>query len=221
MASRREQERIARVVLDAHGQTFAGELAIPVERNTPSPLFRLLCAALLFSARIRASAAADAARALADHGWTTPEKLAASTWEDRTRVLNAAGYARYDERTATMLGETAHLLLDEYAGDLRRLREAADRDPAAERRRLKAFKGIGDVGVDIFFREAQVAWDELFPFADRTTLKAAKRLGLPASAQGLADLVDTDDFPRLVAGLVRVHLAKAYDDVEAAAGAAK
>ena len=221
MASRREQEGIARVVLDAHGQTFAGELSIPVERNTPSALFRLLCAALLFSARIRASVAANAARAIADHGWTTPGKLAASTWEDRTRVLNGAGYARYDERTATMLGETAALLLDDYAGDLRRLREAADRDPAAERRRLKAFKGIGDVGVDIFFREVQIAWDELYPFTDRTALKAAERLGLPASARDLADLVDTDDFPRLVAGLVRVHLAKAYDDVEAIARPAK
>jgi endonuclease III len=221
MASRREQERIARVVLDAHGRTFASELDIPVERNTPSALFRLLCAALLFSARIRASVAANAARALADHGWTTPEKLAASTWEDRTRVLNGAGYARYDERTATMLGETAALLLDDYAGDLRRLREAAGHDPAAERRRLKAFKGIGDVGVDIFFREVQIAWVELYPFADRTALKAAERLGLPASAPGLADLVDTDDFPRLVAGLLRVHLAKAYDDIEAAARPAK
>jgi hypothetical protein len=221
MASRREQEGIARVVLDAYGQTFAGELSIPVERNTPSALFRLLCAALLFSARIRAGAAANAARALADHGWTTPGKLAASTWEDRTRVLNGAGYARYDERTSTMLGETAALLLDEYAGDLRRLRKAAGHDPAAERRRLKAFKGIGDVGVDIFFREVQVAWDELYPFADRTALKAAERLGLPASARELADLVDTDDFTRLVAGLVRVHLAKAYSDIDAAARPAK
>jgi hypothetical protein len=44
---------------------------------------------------------------------------------------------------------------------------------------------------------------------------------LPASARDLADLVDTDDFPRLVAGLVRVHLAKAYDDVEAIARPAK
>ena len=120
-----------------------------------------------------------------------------------------------------MLGETAALLLDEYAGDLRRLRKAAGHDPAAERRRLKAFKGIGDVGVDIFFREVQVAWDELYPFADRTALKAAERLGLPASARELADLVDTDDFTRLVAGLVRVHLAKAYSDIDAAARPAK
>ena len=217
MASRRKQERIARVLLTTHGQTFAAELAIPIARNTPSPLFRLLCAALLFSARIRASVAANAVLALAEHGWTTPEKLASSTWEDRTRVLNSAGYARYDERTATMLGEAAALLLEDYGGDLRVLREVAERVPAAERNRLKAFKGIGDVGVDIFFREVQAVWDELYPFADRTALKVSERLGLPATARGLADLVDTEDFPRLVAGLVRVHLAKAYGDIEAAA----
>jgi hypothetical protein len=51
---------------------------------------------------------------------------------------------------------------------------------------LKEFKGLGDVGVDIFFREVQVAWQELRPFADRRTLDAAGRLGLPKDAGKLA-----------------------------------
>src|SRR5207248_1977231 len=83
----------------------------------------------------------------------------------RARVLNESGYARYDERTSTALADTAQLIVDRYGGDLRRLRRAADRDPTVERRLLKQCKGIGDVGVDIFFREAQRTWAELYPFA--------------------------------------------------------
>jgi hypothetical protein len=101
-------------------------------------------------------------------------------------VLNQAGYARYDERTSTILADTSALLLDRYGGDLRRLRAAAGHDSAAERRLLKEFKGIGDVGVDIFFREAQRAWSELYPFADRRALQAAGRLGLGADVAARA-----------------------------------
>jgi endonuclease III len=200
------EQEIARALLRRHGRTFADELGIPVEKNTPSPLFRLLCASLLFSARIGANIALRAARALTEQGWTTPEKMAASTWEERARTLNEAGYARYDERTSTMLGETAEALLERYGGDLRRLREEAGRDPDEERRLLKEFKGIGDVGVDVFFREAQVSWNELFPFADRRALEEAGKLGLREDAGSLLRLVADEDFPQLVATLVRVRL---------------
>ena len=72
-----------------------------------------------------------------------------------------------------MLGDTALMLLDKYRGDLRQLRAAAGRDPRRERLLLKECKGIGEVGADIFCREAQITWDELFPFADRRALEAA------------------------------------------------
>ncbi|MFP4536763.1 MAG: hypothetical protein ACLFPA_00530 [Dichotomicrobium sp.] len=210
-----QQTRVRETLLKRYGQTFAAELGIPVARNTPSPLFMLLCAALLYSARIRAEAATHALKALFAQGWTTPKKLAESTWEERVKVLNTHGYARYDESTARMLGETADFLLCEYDGDLRKLREEAGRKPSKERTRLKAFKGVGDVGVNIFFREVQLAWPELYPFADKAALSAAKRLGLGGSAAELAELVPREEFPRLVAALVRVHLAKAHEEFAA------
>jgi hypothetical protein len=203
----------ARALLDRHGRTFADELGIDVAKNTPAPLFRLLCAATLMSARISSGIAVDAARSLAAHGWRSPRKLAESTWEQRVQALTEAGYARYQERTATMLGDLTDHLLDRYGGDLRKLRDEADRDQRAERRLLKGFKGMGDVGVDIFFREVQVAWDELVPFADKRALDAAGRLKLPRNAGKLAGLVGAGDFPRLVAALVRVELDDDYDAV--------
>jgi endonuclease III len=176
-------------------------------------LFRLLCATVLFSHRISSETAVRAARALSERGWTTARSMARSTWRQRTDTLNRAGFARYDESTARMLGEDAQLALDEYGGDLRKLREAAGRDPDEERRRLRAFKGIGPTGADIFAREVQVVWRELGPFADRRAAGAARRLGLPSDPGALAQLVPRAEFAPLVAALVRVDLAGAYDDV--------
>jgi hypothetical protein len=213
------KRRIAEALLERHGRTFAAELGIDIAAGTPSPLFRLLVASILFSARIGHRIAFAAARALADQGWTTPQKLDRTTWSRRVRVLNRAGYARYDESTSRMLGDTCALLLEHYRGDLRRLREQAERDPRRERALLKEFKGIGDVGVDIFFREAQVTWDELYPFADRRALRAAERLGLRGDANALAQLVEGDvrEFARLAAALVRVGLERDYEGVREAA----
>lgn len=209
---------VTAALLDRHGRTFAEELGIDVASGTPSPLFRLLCASLLMSARISAGIAVAAARALADAGWTTAQHMAASSWEDRARVLNEAGYARYDERTSTMLGETTELVLNRYGGDLRKLREEAERDPSKERRLIKECKGIGDVGADIFFREVQAAWPEVRPFADRRALSAAERLGLGSDVDALARLVsEPGEFARLAAALVRVELDNDHDAVMEAA----
>lgn len=212
-----DRDRVVNRLLDRYGTTYAQEIGIKVESNTPSPLFRLLCASLLFSARISADIAVRASKALAREGWTTAAKMAASTWSDRAMALNQAGYARYDERTSTMLGQTAEMLVERYRGDLRKLREEAGRDPSRERVLLKQFKGIGDTGVDIFFREVQVAWDEIAPFADGRALEAASHLGLGTNRTDLARLVSGSDFARLVAALVRVELRGAYGEFEDAA----
>jgi hypothetical protein len=199
------KKEIVAALLERHGQTHAEELGIDVQKGTPSPLFELLCASLLFSARIDAGIATETARELRRHGWRSADKLAESTWKERVQALNDAGYTRYQERTATMLGETAETLLDRYRGDLRRLREEAEHEMGRERTLLKEFKGLGDVGVDIFFREVQVAWDEVAPFADRRALTAADRLGLGKDEDALSHIVDRADFPRLVAALVRTE----------------
>jgi hypothetical protein len=143
--------------------------------------------------------------------------MASASWEDRTRILNRAGYARYDESTSRMLGDSSRMLLDRYQGDLRKLREAAGHDPREERRLIEEFKGIGEVGADIFMREVQCVWHEIYPFADQRGLSAAGKLGLGDSAEVLARLVDVADFPRLIAALVRVDLGKHHEAILAEA----
>ncbi|MBZ8133548.1 hypothetical protein [Afifella sp. IM 167] len=210
---RSRKSRMVKTLLQRHGTTYCDELGIDIARNTPAPLFRWLTASILFSSRISAENAAQAARALSKAGYRTAAKMGAATWQDRVDVLTAHGYKRFDESAARMLGDTAGIVLEKYGGDLRRLREAAGRDPVKERALLKEMKGLGDVGVDIFFREVQAAWDELFPFADRKALAAAQKLDLGEDAEALAGLVPGKDFPRLVAALVRCDLEKDYEAV--------
>ena len=207
------QRGLAQAVLDAHGRTYAEEIGIRLA-DTPAPLFQLLCGSLLLSARISADSAVEAARALRQAKYTTPQKMADATWQDRVNVLTSHGYKRYDESTATMLGETSELLIERYGGDLRKLRQEADRDAKAEHQLLQQFKGIGKLGADIFLREVQVVWPEVYPHADARVGKAASKLGLPKDAKALARLVDPKDFPRLVAGLIRVQLNNAFQEVK-------
>lgn len=207
-----DPEKLARMVLRRYPHSFAEQAGIR-SVESPSGLFRLLVMALLMSARIRSSIALDAAKAVFSQRWTTASAMAQAGWADRTRVLNRAGYARYDERTSRMLGDTSEHLLERYGGDLRRLRDQAGRDPAAERRLLKGCKGIGDVGVDIFFREVQQSWPEVYPFVDQRALRAAVRVGMGDTAEKISSLAGGRDFVRLVDGLVQMDFDKSYQDI--------
>ncbi|MFI5768680.1 endonuclease [Streptomyces sp. NPDC051658] len=177
------------VLLADHGTTYAAEAGIRL-RNTPQPLYQLLVLSDLLSARIRASVAVAAARALFAHGMRSPRRMAAATWQQRVDALGEGGYRRYDERTATQLGEGARLLLDDYGGDLRRLREEADGDLDALRAGLRRTPGIGPAGADIFVREVQAVWPETAPYVDGKALQGAERLGLPSSPAELARLAE-------------------------------
>ncbi len=197
-----------RALLDRAGRTYADEAGITLA-DKPAPLYRLLVLATLLSTRIKADIAVAAAREL--KGFGTPRRMVDATWQQRVDALGRAHYVRYDESTATALGDGARLLLDEWGGDLRKLR--GDDLRAG----LRRFPRLGPVGVDIFCREAQAVWPELRPYLDRKTLDGAKKIGLPTDADKLADLVPKRDLPRLAAALVRVSLdKKAAEAVRAA-----
>lgn len=208
---------LAETVLHNYGRTYAQEVGIPVDKNIPSAVFQLLYMALLLSAPIAASNAVEAAKALKEAGLTTPEKMAAASWQARVDVITWHGYKRYDEKTSTMLGQSAELILSRYRGDLRQLREEAGRDVATEKSLLKEFKGIGDVGADIFLREVQAAWEEVYPYADPKVIDSAARLGLPDNPHELAELVPRNKFAHFAAGLIRIAIGKHYDEVKTAA----
>lgn len=189
---------VVEALLDRHGMTYAEDAGIKLA-NQPSPLWQLLVLSLLLSARIGSDIAVAAARELFRAGYRTPQKMKDASWQDRVDALGRGHYRRYDERTATQLGELADRVLEEYGGDLRRLHQD-DPDVADA---LQQFKGIGPAGAAIFCREVQAVWPDLAPYVDKLAADGAQRLGLPRSADKLAELVSRKDLPRLVAACVR------------------
>lgn len=194
-----------RKLLDTCGRTYASDAGISLA-NTPAPLYRLLVLTVLLSNRISADIAVAAARELVRAGLGTPRKMLDASWQQRVDALGRAHYKRYDEMTATSLGDGAELIERDYGGDLRNLREQAGQDPAKERTLLKQVPRIADVGASIFCREAQQVWPELRPTLDRKALDGARRIGLSVDQRELAGMVASDDLARFAAALVRVEL---------------
>jgi hypothetical protein len=192
-------------VLDRYGSTYADAAGIRL-RNEPAPLFQLLVLAELLSARIGTDIAVAAARELLAHGWTTPPNMRDAVRSSVIRALGRAGYRRYDERTATQLRELAHLVLDRYGGDLRRLGEQAQGDVGTAARLLQEVKGIGPTGAAVFLREAQAVWPWVRPYLDDRARAGARRIGLPEDTERLAGLVAGDELAAFAAGLVRISL---------------
>lgn len=205
MATR--ERDVVRALLEEYGRTYAQEAGITL-KDTPQPLYRLLVLACLLSARIRAGVAVAAARELSEAGMRDPSRMAEATWQQRVDALGRGGYRRYDERTATQLGDGAELAKERYGSDLRRLRERAHGDVAEIKRELREFPGLGPAGADIFLREAQSVWPEAAPYLDDKALEGARRLDLPDSPADLMRLAGDTDPAVLAAALVRVALDK-------------
>ncbi|MBF6175489.1 endonuclease [Nocardia blacklockiae] len=212
----RNDETVVRALLERAGTSYAAEAGIKVA-DKPAPLFELLVLAKLLSARISAEIAIGAARELNDSGYHTPQRVADAEWQDLVDALGRGHYKRYDESTATRLGENARLLLDKYQGDLRRLADEADHDPGRTADLLQQFKGIGPVGADIFLREVQDVWTWVRPHFDERARKGAQHLHLPTDPSQLERLAERGHDAELAAALVRVSLDdKLADEVLAA-----
>jgi endonuclease III len=206
MSSKREAT--VRVLLDRYGRTFAQEAGIRLA-DRPGPLYQLLVMATLLSARISADIAIAAARELFAAGYKTPAAMRKASWQDRVDALGRGHYRRYDERTATMLGDAAELLTQKLGGDLRKIRGDAGHVKSA----LTEFPGIGPAGADIFLREVQAVWPEVSPYVDRRVLEGARRVGLPVRAGALAGLATPGaQLASLAAALVRVSRSERLAD---------
>ncbi|HIW46851.1 MAG TPA: endonuclease [Candidatus Yaniella excrementigallinarum] len=204
-----DRSQTVETVLERFGTTFVEQAKIPL-KDKPSPLYQLLVLSTLLSARISSDIGVAAAKELSAAGFRTPQHMVEATWQQRVDALGRGHYRRFDESTATMLGDGAQLLLDEYSGDLRKLRDAAETTRQVANR-LQQFPGIGPTGASIFLREVQGIWPDIGPYFDKKAMQGAQQIDLPTEADELAELVDVKDRPRLAAGLVRVALDKSDD----------
>src|SRR5258706_6301997 len=160
-----DYERTVTALLDRQGSSFAEEAGIPLA-DKPAPLYQLLVLATLLSARISANVAVAAARELFQAGYRTPQRMIEASWQDRVDALARGRYRRYEERTATMLGDAVQFCQDRWHGDLRRVHREADGDVDRLRGLLTEFAGVGPTGADIFLREVQAGWPGIAPVSD-------------------------------------------------------
>jgi len=201
-------DRIVRELLDRHGRLYAEGAGIRLA-DRPGPLYRLLVLATLLSPPIPADTAVAAARELFAAGYRSPKAMSEAAWQDRVDALGRGHYRRYDERTATMLGDAADLLSSKWHGDLRKLREESGGDVREIASRLTEFPGLGPAGASIFLREVQDVWPAVAPYVDAKVISGAHRVRLPGDRESLAGLLTASGQPaRLAAALVRVSLSQ-------------
>ncbi|KAF7510254.1 hypothetical protein GJ744_006950 [Endocarpon pusillum] len=179
------------------------------EQPLPETMLALVFNAMLTSARISHEIAARSVSCLIDAGYHDIQKLKNSSWQERTEVLTEGGYTHYREKTATMLGDLADLVLNKYGGDLNNVFKRTDSSPSQIRAALKEIKGIGEVGLDIFCDTAQAVWPCLAPFANPRSLKTAQQLGL-GSVEELWQEVGEDALMmcKLATALTTIRLGK-------------
>ncbi|MDX1872397.1 endonuclease [Mycolicibacterium sp. 120266] len=186
------------------GSTFADEAGITLH-DTPKPLFQLLVLTMLASKPIGAEVAVSAAAEVFRSGLRTPDAVLHA---DRSTMIDAfgrAGYARYDESSATRLTALAARVHDRYGGDLRKLAAESEGDTDTAARALQQFDGVGPTGADIYLREVQDVWPWVQPYFDDRAVAGARQLGLPTEPARLLELSEGRP-AQLAAALVRVAL---------------
>ncbi len=209
-----EQKRLVRR-LAGRGRGFAEEYGFRVTNN-PASLFQVLYLSILLRQPGDFRRAVRIASGLRDRGWESPARMARSLQHSRAEVIREGGLPRGADALASTIGDLARCLVDQYRGDLRRLRAAAGYDRSEERRLLTALPGVDGEVVDLFLREAQALWREAAPTADRRALVAARRLGLGRSAAELENLAgsrESEKLAWLVGALARVDLEDGYHEI--------
>lgn len=199
-----DSTRFVRRLIGVAGTTYAEQSGIKL-KDKPMPLFQLLVLAMLASKPIDADVAAGAARALFKTGLKTPKAVLDGQRRTAIEAFGRAGYARYDESSATRLCDMAKRVRDEFDGDLRNLAVRSGQNPERAADELQAFTGIGPTGADVFLREVQLVWPWVRPHFDERALKSARALDLPGTPAELGALAPRSP-ARLAAALVRVSL---------------
>jgi endonuclease III len=196
------KEKIQHLLDAADNKTYAEAAGIELA-DEPAPLYQLLMLTVLLSHRIDADIAVDAARELISAGATTAQRMIDLSWQERVDAVGRAHFKRYDESTATRLGDSAQELIDRYGGDLRELARAAGEDRGQAAELLQEFAGVGPLGAEIFLREAQTVWSWVRPYLGARAARTAKDIGVPHTARGLANALGDDDLAHISAALIR------------------
>jgi hypothetical protein len=119
---------VARALVERFGGRFSVEMRISVERGAHE-VDRWFLAATLFGTRISWPIVERTFAVLTAAGVRTIAGAGKREWDELVGLLDAGGYARYDERTATRLLELARVVRERH-GRISAL--SAQREPAGD-----------------------------------------------------------------------------------------
>jgi hypothetical protein len=136
-------------------------------------------------------------------GLDTPKAILKKQWIDFLPILGKGGYARYDESTATALLKNMRLFEEKYQGSILNLYNMANRKEENIVKLLKEFYRVGEVTINIFFRELRLVWP-VDPAPTDRVVKMAEQLGINLSTMNRK----TEEFMRLEAALLRMSFRK-------------
>jgi endonuclease III len=172
-------------------QSYSSELGLDLTK--PEDRFKWFLASVLFAKKISAETAKETYQYFEQEELTSPDAILNAGWDRLVEVLDSGGYTRYDFSTATNLLEIAKTLKEKY-GSLEKLHAEAS-SPSDLENRLREFKGVGPVGVNIFLRELRGIWEKAKPTPSPMAVLTAQRIGL-----------DLEDVERYESQLVRLNL---------------
>jgi hypothetical protein len=110
------------------------------------------------------------------------------------KILEALETARaqYPETSSADIAALADAISNnQWHNDLSKLRALKKSATESEREALRRkIKGLGEGGLDVFFRRVQWQWTDMYPFIDAQTQLAVGKLGLPRRAEGLEKMIE-------------------------------
>ena len=170
------KERIIKLLLEEFPKTYSEELGINLKSRKSGEIFKWFLASILFGARISETIAKNTYKTLEKYKLLTPKKILEAGWSFLVNpVMREGGYIRYDGKTSTMLLDISEKLLKEYKTLTNLYKTSKDQKELEDR--LKSFKGVGPVTIQIFLRELRDIW-KVDPELSRFTILAAKNLSL-------------------------------------------
>ncbi len=172
-------------------QSYSGELDLDLKKSEDR--FKWFLASILFAKRISSDTAKATYLCFEQEELASPDGILEAGWDRIVEVLDSGGYTRYDFSTATKLLVIVKTLKEKY-GSLEKL-HAESRSPSDLENRLREFKGVGPVCVNIFLRELRGIWEKAKPTPFPMAVLTAQRIGL-----------DPEDVERFESQLVRLNL---------------
>jgi pimeloyl-ACP methyl ester carboxylesterase len=206
-----DERALARKLVDTLGGRFSTQAGIDVDAGRYE-VERWFLAATLLGTRISAAIAMRTYRVLHDAGVSTIADAGRRSWEDLVALLDAGGYARYDFRTASRLGDLSVVVAQRHPDGVAAM-GVRHTDPTDLMTTLDELPGWGPVTVRAFLRELRGVWPAAMPPVDPRAREAAHHLRLIEQPESLTiELLDElaaatgIDVRDLEAGLIRLSL---------------